>query len=194
MKTRRERGTKTETLSLRLDPKTKFILEFVSRINGQTITTIVDRAIRSSCDEVRLPREDYDESSNWKDFWDPHEGVRTLNLLACSTYPTTFDEDELRSFTEAHKEFFYLPDYELRKPNRALLQVLWPKIDEYRQIWRDHMDPDHMDKDYWAAGKAMVTDLVSAKIKPPTWPRVSSGSASQHANRQSRDDFDEIPF
>jgi hypothetical protein len=102
-------------------------------------------------------------------------------LLACSTYPTTFDEDELRSFTEAHEEFFYLPDYNPRQPNRALLQILWPKIDEYRQIWRDHMD-----RDYWAAGKAMVIDIVAAKIKPPTWPRP---------NRQSRADLDnEIPF
>ena len=41
MPPKKERGTKTETLSLRLDPKTKFILEFVARINGQTLTTVI---------------------------------------------------------------------------------------------------------------------------------------------------------
>ena len=110
MQAKKERGTKTETLSLRLDPKTKFILEFASRINGQTITTIVERAIRASCDEVQIndgAENDFAEIRNWTDFWDPDEGIRTLKLLASRNYPSTYYEDELKSFTEAHKAFFY---------------------------------------------------------------------------------------
>ncbi len=166
MQAKKERGTKTETLSLRLDPKTKFILEFASRINGQTITTIVERAIRASCDEVQINdgnENDFAEIRNWKDFWDPDEGIRTLKLLASRNYPTTYDEDELKSFTEAHRDFFFYTGK--RIPNSPLVQVLWPKIENYRRIWLEQRD-----KDYWAAGNAMVADLTSAKVKPPSWP------------------------
>ncbi len=78
-------------LSLRLDPKTKFILEFVSRINGQTITTIVERAIRSSTDDIRLPSErDFESGPNWQHFWDPHEGVRTPKAAGLLNLPNHF--------------------------------------------------------------------------------------------------------
>jgi hypothetical protein len=177
MHPKKNRGTKTEALSLRLDPKTKFILEFASRINGQTITTTVERAIRASCDEVRTERGEFEPASNWKSFWDPDEGVRTLNLLGCSGYPTTYDEDELRSFIQAHKAFFYTKKNE-SIPNTSLVPILWPKIEDYRQIWIEQRD-----KDYWAAGSAMAADLASAKVEPPTWPPT---------NMDDKDD--EIPF
>jgi hypothetical protein len=90
-------GIRSETLSLRLDPKTKFTLEFASRIKGQTITTLVERAVRSSCDEIELCREGFEgheEPVTWKNFWDPEEGIRTLKLCAREDYPTTYEEDE----------------------------------------------------------------------------------------------------
>jgi hypothetical protein len=69
---KKDRGTKTQTLSLRLDPKTKFTLEFVARIKGQTLTTIVERAIRESCDQVTIGRDFGNEKSfNWQSFWAP---------------------------------------------------------------------------------------------------------------------------
>jgi hypothetical protein len=168
MPPKKDRGTRTETLSLRLDPKTKFILEFVSRVNGQTLTTVVDRAIRKSCDEVKIESRFGDNSYKWSDFWDPDDGVRTLRLLACGGYPTTFDEDELLNFTKMHWDFFYA-DREDDRPHRSYVQILWPKIDKYIQLWREQRDSD-----YWAAGKAMYADLLAAKVVPPTWPRNKS--------------------
>src|SRR6185312_3703007 len=76
MALKKDRGSKTQTLSLRLDPKTKFTLEFVARIRGQTLTTIVERAIRESCDKVMIENFEGDEL-NWLNFWDPEEGMRT---------------------------------------------------------------------------------------------------------------------
>lgn len=184
MQAKKERGTKTETLSLRLDPKTKFILEFASWINGQTITTIVERAIRASCDEVQIndgAENDFAEIRNWTDFWDPDEGIRTLKLLASRNYPSTYYEDELKSFTEAHKAFFYTGE---RIPNSPLVQVLWPKIEDYRRIWLEQRD-----KDYWAAGNAMVADLISAKVNPPSWPPSPPSLPLRRVGVE-----DEIPF
>jgi hypothetical protein len=179
MPPKKDRGTKTETLSLRLDPKTKFILEFVGRINGQTFTTIVERAIRASCGEVWIGNR-----FNWEAFWDPNDGVRTLKLLACSDYPSSYDEDDLKHFTTAHHEFFYT-SREAENPYRPYVQILWPKIDEYRRIWHDHRETD-----YWAAGKAMAADLSSAKVEPPEWPRPAR--KRDFIRREQGDD--EIPF
>jgi hypothetical protein len=173
---KKDRGTKTQTLSLRLDPKTKFTLEFVARIKGQTLTTIVERAIRESCDQVTIGK---DFGFNWQNFWDPEEGLRTLKLLACEDYPSTYDEDDLREFTKTHWDFFYISE-KAKMPRRGFVEVLWPKIEDYRRIWREQRDSD-----YWAAGKAMAADLSAAKVRAPTWPRQS----------QKKIDFDEeIPF
>jgi hypothetical protein len=161
----RKRPAKTENLSLRLDPKTKFILDFVSRINGQSITTIVERAVHASYElvEIPTPEVDPDRTLNWRYFWNPHEGVRTLKLLAHEEVPTNSDEEELKYFVREHEEFFYLRRTYV--PNSSTVHVLWPKIDEYRRIWDEHKKDD-----YWAAGRAMAADLSAAKIEPPPWP------------------------
>jgi hypothetical protein len=172
---KKERGTKSQTLSLRLDPKTKFTLEFVARIKGQTLTTIVERAIRESCDRVTIgnpSRGDFEENFTWQSFWDPEEGIRTLKLLACEHYPSTYDEDDLSEFTKAHWQFFYASN-KAKVPHRTFVAILWPKIDDYRRIWHEQRDSD-----YWAAGNAMASALSAAKVAPPTWPC----------------DDDEIPF
>jgi hypothetical protein len=186
MAAKKDRGAKTETLSLRLDPKTKFILEFVGRVNGQSMTTIVERAIRASCGEVQIREGNSD--LNWESFWDPDDGVRTLKLLACTNFPSTYDEDDLKRFTEMHRVFFYVYDGDFDAPslNRAYLAVLWPKIDEYRRIWLEQRE-----RDYWAAGNVMAADLLSAKMKPPAWPPPPRDPPPKSKRGEMED---EIPF
>ena len=157
------RGSKTETLSLRLDPKTRFILDFVARIKGQNITTVVERAIKDSASRLGLGVTSLEGGETgpehtWSDFWDPIEGVRTLKLLRNPYYPTTYDEDDLRAFTADHWQFFYGKSH-AKKPRRDFVQVLWPKIERYLEIWRAKKS-----EDYWAAGKAMKADLLAAGV------------------------------
>lgn len=109
-------------------------------------------------------------------------GVRTLNLLADYTFPSTYDEDELRRFTAEHWEFFYT-DSTAQQPQTSYVQILWPKIEEYQHTWIKHRESD-----YWVAGKAMAADLSAAKITPPAWPRKKT-------SKPQKDDFgNEIPF
>src|ERR1700730_1569854 len=157
MTVKKDRGSKTESLSLRLDPKTKFILEFVGRINGQTLTAVVERAIRTSCDQVGIPADQTGPKLNWKSFWDIEEGIRILKLLRSPHYPTNSEEDDLKDFVLSHGEFFFT--------QRLYVQVLWPKVETYLQIWNNKRQSD-----YWAAGNAMVQDLMAAKVRPPPWP------------------------
>jgi len=158
----RKKDRKTETLSLRLDPKTKFMLEFVARINGQTLTTIVERSIRSSLGAVHtggnIPRD-------WTHFWDPQEGIRTLKLLQCNEYPTTPDEDDLKKFVTIHWPFFYA-SRTFEEPHRVYVEILWPKIAQYRRIWGERRN-----RDFWAAGDAMAAALSAAKVQPPGFRR-----------------------
>ena len=185
----KRRAAKTKSLSLRLDPKTKFILELVARIKGQNITTVVERAIKETADQVRLgpewdERGNIIEGPNWQDFWDPNEGVRTLKLLSDVHYPTTFDEDEVQVFIIAHESFFYT-DQRSKHPRRAYVEILWPSIGRYLEIWREKKS-----EDYWAAGEAMKADLSAARVAPPSWPP----KAKPKVQTEGGDLDDEIPF
>ncbi|HEY5744774.1 MAG TPA: hypothetical protein VIU12_01750, partial [Chryseolinea sp.] len=180
---KKDRSRKTETLTVRLDPKTKFSLDFVARVKGQSLTTVVERAIRESCDQVRVG----DYNDNWQDFWDAEDGVRVLKLLACTEYPSSYDEDELKAFVTAHWEFFYEPASG-NTPSRTYVEILWPKVEEFRRVWYETRESD-----YWAAGIAMAAQLKSAKVKPPEWPRPTVQQANNLRVRKPVFP-DEIPF
>ncbi len=178
------RATKTLSLSLRLDPKTKFIMDFMARVKGQSITTLVERAIKEVASNVWIGPQIGDSQSNWADFWDASEGVRTQNLIANPHYPTTLEEDELRAFAETHWQFFYT-NKGAQHPNRGYLEILWPSVDRYLDIWREKKS-----EDFWAAGEAMKADIVAARVAEPDWPPNAPKKESERAG----DLDDEIPF
>jgi hypothetical protein len=175
------RRAKTETLSLRLDPKTKFMLDFMSRVQGQSITTVVERAVQKVAAGVSFA--DYNSADRtWATFWDASEGVRTLNLIGDADYPTNFEEDELLSFAKTHWPFFYTSE-RATSPRRAFVDVLWPKVDVYLNLWREKRQTN-----YWAAGEAMRVDLEAARIAAPEWPaKATTEPTTIELN-------DEIPF
>jgi hypothetical protein len=179
---------KSETLSLRMDPKTRFMLELLSRMRGQSITIVVERAIKEAAENevVSCDTDEYGNKENkriWSDFWDAEEGIRTLKLLADPKYPSTFEEDEIRAFTKTHWDFFYTSE-KSSTVRDAYTSILWPKIQEYLKIWREKKGSD-----YWAAGNAMISDLDKANLRSPEWPRKTKPPPVK-----SRDLDDEIPF
>lgn len=170
---------KTETVTLRLDPKTKFMLDFMTRVQGRTITAIVEHAVRDAASNSGIEG-DFNTTKTWASFWDANEGVRTLKLIADPNYPTNFEEDELLAFAQAHWEFFYT-SANTETPRRAYLEVLWPRVEEFLSIWQAQRQ-----EDYWAAGKAMAAALSSAKLQGPVWPRGNT--------KKEVDLNDDIPF
>lgn len=185
---------KSESLSLRLDPKARFILEFVARVEARSITTIVERAIKQYAERVRVD-DPFDENGrevlrpNWTDFWDPSDGVRTLKMFAVADVPSTFEEDELRAFVKSHWQFFY-QDKSEQLPMRAYIDIVWPEIDEFLEIWRSEKATN-----YWSAGLAMQGKISAAGVKPPQWP--PSQPQAKRAPPQERkvsDLDDDIPF
>lgn len=175
---------KTETLSLRLDPKTKFMLDFVARVQGQSITTVVERAVRSTASKVGF-EDNFGEVRAWDHYWDPSEGYRLLKLWADNEYPSNYDEDEVLQFCKTHWPFFYI-NSGCEKPHRAFIEILWPSLEEYLSIWRNLKHSN-----YWSAGEAMQTALSKARVAPPDWP---TGSKTAPKESFSADLDDEIPF
>lgn len=179
---------KTETLSLRLDPKTKFMLDFVSRVQGQSITTVVERAVKDAAKKIDISAE-FESTKTWIDFWNPSEGIRTLNLIRDPEYPTNYEEDEILAFANAHWEFFFT-DLKNKTPREGYVDVLWPKMAEYQAIWAERKQSN-----YWAAGEAMKADLKKAGLSAPEWPRPSKNSPPKNTGpKESFDLDDEIPF
>jgi hypothetical protein len=183
MRREKEPRAKSQTLSLRLDPKTRFVLEFLAKLKRQNITTVVEEAIRRVASEHPVNPMGLDQDRRtWKDYWDVIDGVRVMRMLADPEMPSDYQDDELREFIAAHIEFFS-ETYDLSNPDRINVSVLWPNIDEYVSSWRESKRTNP-----WAAGALMVGALTEAEVEPPQWPRKT-----KHPPRPS--DLDErAPF
>ena len=196
MAAEKARGTKTLSLSIRLDPKTRFVLEFMARMRGQSMTTVVERAVAEAADGVTVGG-DWDPQSRetvgerkWSDFWDVSEGIRFIKLVADRKVPTTFDEDEILQFVRFHIEFFSEFN-DLDDLDRANIELLWPNIEDYVNSWRERRHSD-----IWAAGQIMADDLSKAGLEPPDWPRGTKTpppSKLSAINEEESHIDDEIP-
>lgn len=151
--------TKTEKFQARFDEHTRFALNLLAKQQGKKYVTIIEDAIQSLAKEM-CQRELGQPLSV---LFHPHEGVRTLNLLALPSYRKSPDEEELRIFVLAHKEFFYADD-KGKVPNLGLVMTLWDQIEHYRELWREKRH-----ENYWVAAEAMEAHLKKVKIKPPKY-------------------------
>lgn len=180
--------TKTQTLSLRLDPKTRFVLEFLAKLNRQSITTVVEDAIRAAGADGTLPGIGK-PLRTWRGFWDVSEGVRRMLLLADDDFPSDYEDDELREFIKWHIEFFSETN-RLSDPDRINVEILWPRIEEFVALWLEKRRSDP-----WTVGFVMAEALELAEIRPPHWPRPTKQPPQPSTGAQYDKELgDEIPF
>jgi hypothetical protein len=152
-----EKLKKNEKFQARFDGQTRFALELLSAQRGQKFTRVVEDALIKDAKEVARVELGQDFSTLWHE----HEGVRTLNLFACPGYKISPDEDVLRSFVLAHKEFFYA-DPKATIPQIGYVLTLWDHVQHYLELWRSKRS-----ENYFVAAEAMEAALKKAKIKPP---------------------------
>ncbi|MGO7279401.1 hypothetical protein ACCT18_29560 [Rhizobium ruizarguesonis] len=188
---------KTETLTIRLDPKTRFILEYMSRLKGQTITTVVERAIVAAAAQETVVDREYGGQLSWDSFWDVSEGVRALNLASRSEFFPTYEEERRIEFARTHWPFFFATKSKT-VPLNHYIDILWPRIDEYIQI---HDDNKAQGGDWFGAGKAMQEALRKSNLKAPDWPHKETVKQEPPKDQEkpssstySRDLDDDIPF
>ncbi len=163
---------KSQSLNIRLDEKTRFILDFIARIKGQNITSFIEQAIKEGADNAIIYHSDKDLNiySTWQDYWDPSEGVRFLKMMCDPDLKgkySTFEEDDLFDFIEKHQEFFYSYSFSSDwTPHTEYLDVLWPDIETFKQDWDSSKSNSR-----WQTGTLMAEKLKSAGVTPPEWPR-----------------------
>ncbi len=163
---------KSATLSLRLDPRVRFALDFATRVTGHSLTRVVEIAILKYADQIK------GKDQTWNSFWHISEGVRELGFLFLAKSFVTYEEELLKDFVGRHEQFFTYnvsldtlaslerPLGERLDPDK--IEVLWPNIQKYLDLWEKTKSTDH-----WAAGKAMAKDLKAAGLKAPEWPLLA---------------------
>ena len=160
-----KKPTKSETLTLRLDPKTRFMLEFVARLRGQTITTVFERAIQDTADSAMIYRLD-GHSYIWKDYWNVEQGARDLAISGEPMLRPTFEEEKRFAFALKYWPFFYMT-IERKFFRLDYISILWCRIDEFIEL-----DDAKKTIDYWAAGQSMEDALKAAHVTPPKWKEL----------------------
>lgn len=181
-----KKPSKSESLALRLDQKTRFILDFVSRARGQTITTVVERAIYEAASQVRVT--DGENEYTWQDIWNETEGARALKAATIRELFPTYEEERRLNFARRHWPFFFTNE-RMHTVQTLYVEVLWPRIDEFIQIGDDNLQTNA-----WAAGEAMQEALRAAQIQAPEWPPKPKPKPNDFGKSPSRDLDDEIPF
>jgi hypothetical protein len=199
MATEQKRAGKTEVLSMRIDPKTRFMLEVVSRYRGQSISTVVERAILEAADNLIFEN----DRKTWRDYWHAIDGVRAIFVAKDARLYPTFEEEERLRFTTIHWPFFYV-DSTCKTVFVPYVEILWPKIDDYMDIW----DKTRSAGGYHRAGHRMQEAIKEAGLSVPEWPvkkvpvkeppkatvAPASGSGPSWDAPKGGDLDDEIPF
>lgn len=91
---------KTETLTLRLDPKVKFMIELIARIRRQSITAVVEAAIEETAFDLDAPffsdgkAETLSLSLAVTEVWSTDESERFINQ--CYHMPSLLTYEEQR--------------------------------------------------------------------------------------------------
>ncbi|WP_164341905.1 hypothetical protein [Pseudomonas viridiflava] len=134
---------KTETLTLRLDPKVKMMIELISRIRRQSITGVVEAAIEEISFDLDAPFELDGEAhvmslgSAVSEIWSTDESERFINL--CHFLPSliTYEEQRIWETIKASKYFLVEGDDEMSsywevpnvgRINRYRLRYMWTTL------------------------------------------------------------------
>lgn len=106
---------KTETLTLRLDPKVKLMIELISRIRRQSITGVVEAAIEEIAFDLDAPFVSGGEAhpmslgSAISEIWSTDESERFINLCRYLPSLITYEEQRLWETIKATKFFVVDP-------------------------------------------------------------------------------------
>ena len=194
MAERKKRAAKSENITLRLDPQTRFKLDFIARLKGQTLTTVVERAIAEAADRATFFEDEEQRSEvSWKSFWHIEEGVRSLTMAPHAELFPSYEDQRRRDFAEKHWPFFW-KDKGRWNVRVEFVEILWPRIDEFIE-----MHDQGKSEDYFAAGKAMQEALATAGVNTPLWPQPSDQLEKASIDRGptpaiGSDINDDIPF
>lgn len=166
---------KLKKLSLVLDDKTKFQLEFASRVSGLPSNNFIELAIKKAVSELSLSKaiettESLDEINtseislvrNWSSYWSGEEGISMISMLTCELMKdyTIAKDDLISSFIFTHWNYFG-PDENLEGLTKQHCNVIWPHIENLVEEWIENKA-----KDLNCGVKMLDKILASTDLKP----------------------------
>jgi len=100
---------KTDALTLRLDPRTKYLIEMTSRLGHQTITGVIESAVKIQAQYRKLLvcGEETTLSGAYERLWAPEESERTVNMILFAPSLLNHDEVCIKSVLEAASHIFF---------------------------------------------------------------------------------------
>lgn len=177
--------TRSETVTVRLDPKLRYLAELAARKQRRTVSSFIEWAIEDSLGRVELYQgSGYNDPSIYvkdeiNNLWDVDEADRFCKLAA--HYPELLTHDEQRLW-KLIKELDYSITGEKEEQTWRLFINERPIYPEIRKLWDSLQDYLNGHLNY-----EELLKIMQEKIKPiSNWEKKQSPTV---------DDFDpDIPF
>lgn len=201
---RKESGgklTRSETVTVRLDPKLRYLADLAARKQRRTLSSFIEWAIEDSLGRVELVhRWDYGNEhiltikDETETLWDVDEADRLCKLAVA--YPDLLTHEEQRLWKLAKELSFAIVDEKAEKtwglfiegkPIEQAIRILWP------YLWK-HIDDEISYQELVQLMQKEIQPISHWENKQTAKPRLNSVSKPSSQPASYDDIDDDIPF
>ena len=164
---------RTETVTIRLDPKLRYLTELAARKQRRTVSSFIEWAIEGALSNVILaeaPHEVIDLDLASATLWDPDEADRLAKLALYCPDLLTYDEEVLWKLIQ-ECEALWRGDFKPRKnmpPKEIDEMLLYPTLrthwETLQKVAAGEADPSILPRRLSPAPPAPLTDLVPTPV------------------------------
>lgn len=150
--------TRSETVTVRLDPELRYLAEIAARVQRRTLSSFIEWAILDSLSRVKID-ESTDQSTTVADvarkLWDVDEADRFVKLAIIAPHLLNYDEQKL---------------WKLIKENGAV----WKGYYDHDDNWAWHVEIDRLDtkalRGHWEVFVEVAAGVLPEDMLPK-WNR-----------------------
>lgn len=141
--------SRTETVTVRLDPKLRYLAEIASRTQRRTLSSYIEWAIEKSLGQVTLSSDFNDTiESNGNDLWDIDEADRFVKLAFKAPTLLTYEEQILWKLIQENGYFWRgewikeqwawrCEEYFQTDEKNIFSNIIWERVREHWQLLND---------------------------------------------------------
>ncbi|UQI38781.1 hypothetical protein [Vreelandella venusta] len=134
----------TISVSLRIDPKTKYLIDLLARDQKRTITGVIEWAIERAAAQEQFESDDYNNGPSFRDMidvlWSTDEAMRLIALAMNKASLLDYDELRIWETIKASPDLWLInnpgsmPKLEMSWINASMVQLYWePLVDHVQQ-------------------------------------------------------------
>ena len=126
---------RSETVTVRLDPKLRYLAELASRKQRRTLSSFIEWAIEQCLEDVAIQDVKKGERSTLSKLgdtlWDVGPQERFLKLALRSPELLNYKEERMWKFIDEWKALWDIDENNCRHIRRDLLRSLWNEFEQY---------------------------------------------------------------